>query len=174
MIHKMKAIRKIIGLFMLTVITASFTQCSSAQKLQKKAPTTFGETYYKQWISGVAQGPSGLNVFIELKDDAIQLDNVYFRGKVAKFEVKPANKLLFIGRFINESTEKTDRIMNSNTTEEYGNKAPEVPLNIPFELAQDECVVSYKSNGKTKYYKLTNVVKKESRDIPMSPQRDNN
>jgi hypothetical protein len=47
-------------------------------------------------------------------------------------------------------------------------------LNIPFELAQDECVVSYKSNGKTKYYKLTNLVKKESRDIPMSPQRDNN
>jgi len=174
MIHKMKAIRKIIGLLMLTVITAGFTQCSSTQKLQKKTPTAFGETYYEQWVSGVAQGPSGLNVFIELKDDAIQLDSIYFRGKAAKFEVKPANKLLFIGRFINASTEKIDRIMNSNTTEEYGNKAPEITLKIPFKLAQNECVVSYTSNGKTKYYKLTNVVKRESRDIPMSPQRDTN
>ena len=39
---------------------------------------------------------------------------------------------------------------------------------------ENECVVSYKSKGKTKYYKVTNLVKKQSRDIPMSPKQNNN
>jgi hypothetical protein len=170
----MKTLKKLFGYLMLALIMASLSHCSSAQKLQKEAPTTFGETYYKQWVSGVAEGPSGLNIFIELTDESIQLDSVYFRGKVAKFEVKPANKLLFIGRFINESTEKRDMIMNSNTAQEYGNKAPKIETNNPFNLGQNECVVSYKHNGKTKYYKLNNIVKKESIAIPMSPRSDNN
>ena len=170
----MKTLKKLFGYLMLVVIMASLSHCSSAQKLQKDAPTTFGETYYKHWVSGVAEGPSGLNIFIELRDESIQLDSVYFRGKVAKFEVKPANKLLFIGRFINESTEKRDMIMNSNTAQEYGNTAPKIETNNPFDLGQNECVVSYKNNGKTRYYKLTNIVKKESIHIPMSPRSDNN
>jgi len=170
----MKTVKKIIGLLVLTVIMTSFSQCSSTQKLQKTPPVAFGETYFEQWVSGVAQGPSGINVFIELKDESIQLDSVYFRGRVAKFEVKPSNKLLFIGRFKNESKEKTDRIMSSDANEEYGNIVPEISTKIPFELTQNECVISYKSDGKTKYYKVTNLVKKQSRDIPMSPARNNN
>ena len=170
----MKTTNKIAGLLILTLVLVSFSQCSSAQKLQKKAPTTFGETYYEQWVSGVAEGPSGINVFIELRDESLQLDSIYFRGKVAKFEVKPSNKTLFIGRFINESNDKKDIMMSSNSNEEYGNKAPELPKKIPFELKDDECVVSYKSNGKTKYYKIANLVKKQSIDIPMSPASNNN
>ena len=64
--------------------------------------------------------------------------------------------------------------MNSNTAQEYGNTAPKIETNNPFNLGQNECVVSYKLNGKTRYYKLTNIVKKESIDIPMSPRSDNN
>ncbi|PTM07966.1 MAG: hypothetical protein DA407_09325 [Bacteroidetes bacterium] len=170
----MKTINKIAGLLTLTLVLVSFSQCSSAQKLQKNAPTAFGETYYEQWVSGVAGGPSGINVFIELKNESLQLDSIYFRGKVSKFEVKPSNKLLFIGRFINETKDKTDMIISSNTNEEYGNKAIELPLKIPFELENDECVVSYKINGKTKYYKIANLIKKQSLDIPMSPASNNN
>lgn len=170
----MKTVNKTFGLLILIVIMVSLSHCSSAQKLQKVAPTEFGETYYEQWVSGVAQGPSGLNIYIELKDESIQLDSVYFRGKVAKFEVKPANKLLFIGRFINESTEKRDVIMSSNMDREYGNTAPEIKTKIPFDLGQSECVVSYQYKDEIRYYKLTNIVKKESPGIPMSPRSDNN
>ena len=170
----MKTVKKIFGLLMLVLIMTSLSQCSSAQKLQKNPPVTFGETYYMHWVSGVAEGPSGINVFIELKDESIQLDSIYFRGKAAKFEVKPGNKTLFIGRFIDEPRKNTDRVISSNTNEEYGNEAPVIPKTIPFELMENECVVSYKSKGKTKYYKVTNLVKKQSRDIPMSPKQNNN
>ena len=170
----MKTVNRIFGLLILIVIMAGLSHCSSAQKLQKEAPTEFGETYYEQWVSGVAQGPSGLNIYIELKGESIQLDSVFFRGKVAKLEVEPSNKLLFIGRFINESTEKRDMIMSSNTDQEYGNTAPEIKTNNPFDLGQSECVVSYKHKDETRYYKLVNIVKKESAGIPMSPRSDNN
>jgi hypothetical protein len=170
----MRTIKQISILAMLTLIMTSFSQCSSAQKLQKKAPIVFGETYYEQWVSGVAGGPSGINVFIELKDESLQLDSIYFRGKVSKFEVKPSNKLLFIGRFITESKDNIDMMISTNTNEEYSNKAPELPIKIPFELENDECVVSYKISGKTKYYKIANLVKKQSPDIPMSPVPNNN
>lgn len=164
---KMKTIKQILGLLILTLIMASFSQCSSAQKLQKKAPTTFAKVYFDQWVSGMAQGPSGTNIFIEVRNNEVELDSVYFRGKVAKLDKDNTNNLLYIGRFMSKSTEKMDVIMHKDASEEYGNKAPELPVKIPFELSPFECVVSYKVKGKTKYFKLTDIVKKESLDVPM-------
>ncbi|MEZ4796924.1 MAG: hypothetical protein R2785_07120 [Flavobacteriaceae bacterium] len=163
----MRIVKQILGLVMLTCIMASFSQCSSTQKLQKEAPTTFGEVYYEQWVSGIAQGPSGTNIFIEVKHDNVQLDSVYFRGKATKLDIDKSNKLLYIGRFISNSTEIKDVIMHKDANEEYDNKAPELPAKIPFELTPFECVVSYKVKGKTKYFKFTDIVKKESLDVPM-------
>lgn len=163
----MKLVKQILGLVILTFIMASFSQCSSAQKLQKEAPTAFGEVYFQKWVSGMAQGPSGTNIFIEVKNDNVQLDSVYFRGKATKLDVVNSNKFLYVGRFVSKSIEIGDVIMHKDTAQEYGNKAPEIPAKIPFELAPDQCVVSYKVNGKTNYFKLTDIVEKESKDHPM-------
>ena len=89
----MRIVKQILGLVMLTCIMASFSQCSSTKKLQKEAPTTFGEVYFEQWVSGMAQGPSGTNIFIEIKQDNVQLDSVYFRGKVTKLDIDKSNKI---------------------------------------------------------------------------------
>jgi len=40
-------------------------------------------------------------------------------------------------------------------------------MKIPFELLHNECVISYIKNGKTMYYKLTNVEEINSFDVPM-------
>jgi len=170
----MKTLKPLLGLILLTLIMTSFSQCSSAQKLQKEAPTTFGDVYCKKWVSGVAQGSSGLDIYIQLKKDAVQLDSVYFRGKGTKLELSESNKLLYIGKFISKPKGKTDVVMSSDSKQEYGNKPPELPIKIPFELAPNECVVSYKINGKTKYYKLQNVIEKRSMDVPMSLPTKNN
>ena len=159
---------------MLTLIMTSFSQCSSAQKLQKDAPMTFGEVYCQKWVSGMAEGPSGINIFIEVKDDAVQLDSVYFRGKATKLELDNSDELKYVGRFVSKSKEKTDMVLSSDPKQEYGNKAPEIPVKIPFELGLNECVVSYKLNGETAYYKLSNVVEKPTKDVPMSPATKNN
>jgi hypothetical protein len=170
----MKTLKQIFKLLTLTVIMSSFSQCSSAQKLQKEAPTEFGDIYCKQWVSGMAEGPSGLDIFIEVKDTKFQLDSVYFREKVAKLNRHSQKEGIYVGRFTSPSTQKQDIIMSGDSIAEYGNKIPEKPIKIPFDLAHNECVVSYKVNGKTKYYKLTNVTEIHSLDVPMSPAPNNN
>ena len=132
----MKPLKQIFKLLILTVIMSSFSQCSSTQKLQKESPTTFGDIYCKQWVSGVVEGPSGLDIFIEVKDSEFQLDSVYFRGKTTKLKKDPQNNTQYVGSFVTLSTQKQDIVMSSDSKQEYGNKIPEKPAKIPFELAQ--------------------------------------
>lgn len=167
MIRYIMSFKQFFGLLMLVIIMASFSQCSSTYKLENNSPIVFGETYCKKWVSGVAEGPSGLDIFIETKDNDIQLDSVYFRGKGTKLKSIASNNLLYVGKFVSASTKKKDLIISSDISQEYTNEAPEIPTKIPFELKRNECVVSYRLNGKIKYYKLTNVIEKHSTDIPM-------
>jgi len=171
---QMKTLKQIFKLLILTVIMSSFSQCSSAQKLQKEAPTTFGNIYCKQWVSGMADGPSGMDIFIEVKDSEFQPDSVYFREKVAKLNKHSQKEGVFVGRFTSPSTQKKDIVMNSDSKAEYGNKMPEKPIKISFDLAHNECVISYEANGKTKYYKITNVAEIQMVEVPMSPVPNNN
>lgn len=163
----METSKRALGLLSLTLILVSFSQCASTQKLQKKSPTIFGETYFQKWVAGVEGGGSGLNIFIEVKDDAIQLDSVYFRGKGVDLKTHPKNESLYVGSFVSQSQNIQDLTMSSDSKTEYGNKMPEKPVKIPFELAFNECVVSYKAKGETKYYKLINVAEIHSIDVPM-------
>ena len=152
----------------------SFSQCSSAQKLQKEAPVKFGTAYYQHWVAGVQGGGSGINLFIEtegtLKEN-IQLDSVYFRGMVAKFQVKPNNPSLFIGRFSLKANQKRDIIMSSKPKAEYGNESPKKKSKIPFDIKDNECVVSYKEGDKMKYFKIENVVEKQPQYYPSAPPK---
>ena len=140
----MKLLKQTSFLIVMLILMASFSQCSTAQKLQKNAPTQFGDVYCQKWTAGVKGGGSGLNLFIPAMDKSIQLDSVYFRGKVVKLEVKPGDLTLYIGRFKTEFNQPSDVVMSSDSNEEYGNQLPEKVKIIPFELKDDECVVSYK------------------------------
>lgn len=170
----MKTAKHILKLLIVTVIMSSFSQCSSAQKLQKEAPTAFGDVYCKQWVSGMAEGPSGIDIFIEIKDSEFRPDSVYFRENVVKLTSLPDNKGLYKGHFVASPKQKQDIVMSSDSKAEYGNKMPKKLTKIPFDLEHNECVISYKLNGKTKYYKLTNVREIQSIDVPMVPASNNN
>lgn len=160
--------------FLMLIIMTSFSQCSSAQKLQKEAPVKFGTAYYQHWVAGIQGGGSGINLFIQTEGfskENIQLDSVYFRGKASKFEVKPNNPSLFIGRFSLKSNQKKDIIMSNKPKAEYGNELPELKTKIPFELKDNECVVSYKEGDKTKYFKIENLVEQPPQYYPSAPPR---
>nr|WP_321234022.1 hypothetical protein [uncultured Psychroserpens sp.] len=164
----MKVIKQISSLISMLILMASFSQCSTAQKLQKKAPIQFGEVYCQNWIAGVQGGGSGLNLFIPTMDVSIVLDSVYFRGKVTKLEINPNNKQLYIGRFKSEINQPKDIILSSDPKEEYTNKMPIKEAKMPFELNDNECVVSYQKGEKTLYYKIPNVIQKEPLNYPSS------
>ncbi len=151
----------------------SFSQCSSSKKLQSKVPIEFGEGYFQKWVAGVKGGGSGINIFISINEGVSEefiLDSVYFRGKVAKLEVKPNNKTLYIGRFKTDlNTMKQDIVMSSDSKEEYGNQLPKIEAKIPFDLKDNECVVSYKKGDETQYYKIENIIEKQAEYFPSVP-----
>ncbi|MEZ4856918.1 MAG: hypothetical protein R2812_10640 [Gelidibacter sp.] len=156
------------SLVMLTIL-ASFSQCTSTQKLQKSVPIAFSEVYFQRWTAGVEGGGSGINLYIELASELpknIQLDSVYFRGKAAKFETKPQNKLLYIGRFKTEFNPSKDLIMSNDSLNEYGNEMSVNIKKLPFNLKENEGIISYKEGKNTKYYKVENIVEKRVLNYP--------
>ena len=163
------------NVFVMAIIMISFSQCSSAQKLQSKALVKFGQAYYQNWVAGVQGGGSGIDIFIPVEQktsrEIIKLDSVYFRGKVTKLERKPNTASLFIGRFTSEKYQKKDIIMSSNPKDEYGNEAPKLKVKIPFELKENECVVSYIEDNKVKYFKIENVMEKQTLYYPSTPPK---
>ena len=102
----------------------------------------------------------------------VKLDSVYFRGKKAKLTILSDNNKVFVGRIKTDFNNETqDIIMSGDANKEYGNKLPELPEKIPFELEDNQCVVSYQEGDITKYFKIENVVEKASTpmmSVPMS------
>lgn len=170
-IISMKIIDKIFKLLFLIVISISFSQCASTMKLQKEAPTNFANVYTQNWVAGVKGGGAGVNIFIETINNDIALDSVFFRGKMAKLEVKPTNKNLFIGRFVSDANmDKTENLNKSKTESEVNLKTKD----FPFKLKENECVISYQLDGKTNYYKLENIEERQPDELPMSTPPNKN
>lgn len=147
----------------------SFSQCSSAKQLETKAPMHFGNAYFQKWLAGVQGGGSGINLVIPVATNSIALDSVYFRNRSAKLELGAASPKAYIGRFKTALNQKKDMILSSDPKEEFKNKVPDAVETIPFELKDNECVVSYQDGTKTKYYKITGIVEKDMIPYPSAP-----
>ncbi|MGB6269770.1 MAG: hypothetical protein WBF67_12255 [Olleya sp.] len=136
-------------------------QCSSAQKLQKEANFKTDQAYYQSWVAGIKGGGSGINVFIpvtsKLKD--LKLDSLYFKGHKVALVTKPQNPNLFIGRILAEANQKDDFLSESKQA-------------IPFDLKENEAVISYTENGTTNYIKIENIVEKQAEQYPSAPPKN--
>lgn len=150
------------------IVMASFSQCASSKKIQDKSPVALEQVYCQSWVAGIEGGGSGINIFIPMKEEFSQLDSVYFRGKVAKLEIIP-DSLLLVGRFKTDFNQPKDMVMHKDPKKEFGNEMPEIPKNFPFDLKDDECVISYLEGQKTKYFKVKNIVQKPILAYPAAP-----
>lgn len=158
---------KFLGLlFFSFFLVVSLTNCSSAQKLKGEAPTEIGQVYFQKWSSGVKGGGTGLNLYIPLSSDSIQLDSVHFRGKISKLEAKPSSPKLFIAKFNTNSNQSNVLILSSEPLEESKNKLPETYSITPFDLNSDECVISYTQDNKREYYKIKGLIEKPQINYP--------
>lgn len=157
--------------FYLAMLSFVFLNCSTAQKIQKSIPMTFGEVYYQHWVAGVQGGGSGINLFINVNSNKnnIILDSIYFQSDVAKLE--PVNSSLFVGRFKTEANQTKDFVMSSNPKEEYGNTVQSTKKHIPFNLKDNQCVLSYKEGDKIKYFMIEDIKKKKLLAYPSAPQK---
>ncbi|WP_033959625.1 hypothetical protein [Psychroserpens jangbogonensis] len=165
----MKSLKRISSLIVMLVLMASFSQCSTAQKLQKKAPIEFGQTYAQKWVAGVKGAGSGINVFIPIEDNSVSLDSMFFRGQKVKLEFIKANQALYVGRFSTDFNQKQDIILSSDMNEESKNKLPKPKVDMPFEFNDDECVITYRKGDQTLYYKISNIKIEQPVHYPSAP-----
>jgi hypothetical protein len=165
----MKIFKTTLSFLLMLLVMASFSQCSSAKRIQEKAPLELGQVYCQNWIAGIEGGGAGLNIYIPTVNSSVELDSVYFRGKAAKLEIKSLNQTIYIGRFISDLNKKKDIVMSSEPNAEYGNEIPKIPQKIPFELKDNQCVISYNDGKTTKYFMVDNVVEKDLIPYPSAP-----
>ena len=134
-------------------------------------PFIFGDVYYQDWVAGVKEGGSGTNVHITFSsfvEDVVIMD-LYFRNKVVKAQNSPQNRNQYVGYFKNDAI--PDLIMDIDPVKEAQN-TPVMPF--PFNLKDDEAVVSYLHKGEVKYAKVSNMRRKEMLAYPSTrPKGDN-
>ncbi|WOD45077.1 hypothetical protein [Hwangdonia lutea] len=166
----MKLLKHILFSFLLLVMMSSFSQCSGVPKLEKNSAIDFGDVYCQKWTSGIKKDGSGIKLFIPVtkSNKNLQLDSVYFRGKVTKLLLSQ-DGLHYVGIFKKTEKQSYNVIMSSDPLEEYGNETPPIPKKIPFDLKASECVVSYKENKTTKYIKIDNINEKPMLSFPSGP-----
>ena len=154
-LFKMKIFKKIISILITLIVMINFSSCAGTYKLEKSVRLTIGEVYYQNWVAGVQGGGAGFNIFIPVSDNPknIMFDSVYFKGKKAKLEF--SNNTIFIGRFKTTKNRIREINMINDSDDEFSEKTP-------FNLNDNECVVSYLDNDKIKYFKIENIIKKES------------
>ena len=147
------------------ILSVILFHCTSPKLLQEQAPLEFGEVYYETWTAGVKEAGRGIDLYIssmlkpKLKHNVV-VDTVYFRGKSALTEIKKqGNTLVYIAKYTFENNSKPQR-------KEY-DKDIETMLS---DLNDNECIISYRVNGKLEYYKISNIKERRRIDYPVAPQ----
>ena len=142
----------------ITIITscATFKTEKDSFALTQNTPFIIKNSYYQNWVAGVKEGGSGLNIYITIDNisEGVILKEFYFQGNI--FEVKSSKNSVFVGYYKNE-TDK-DFIMDSNSTKETANIPP---TRFPFKLENNEAVLSYEHYNKMYYYEISNIEEKQ-------------
>lgn len=150
---------KFMKLLSVLLLTISFTQCASS-KFDKNPPFTIEKAIVNHWVGGV-EGASGTNVLIYLnKMPNVTFQNIYFNNKIEKIQHKKTAQgtPILVGYFTkNSKIASNDMILDADHKKEFGNQLPQAVQKFPFELKENEAVISYKKDEKTLYYKVKNI-----------------
>lgn len=165
----MKAHHKII-ILITTAVSLAFSTIKQTEKqaqFQNCFSQKIQETYIQKWFSGVRGGGSGTNFYIKFKrplSETIQLEKIHFQKQQVKLHFRGDN--LYTAHFIsNINREGND--LESNSSSQYVVKPINITkqnLNFKFVLKDNEAVLEYIENNKTKFFKIKKIKEK-----PMIP-----
>ena len=151
----------------IVAILFGFSQCGST-KIVKNPPFKIESAVYNHWTGGLP-GVSGTRVEIRLSEkSSIAFDSLFFLNKATKVEIREEKGNTFLTAHFSTSKKRNqnrDVILHSDSKMEINNKVP-VNDNFPFELKENEAIISYKIDEKTKYYKIENVEQTKSDFYP--------
>ncbi|RTY88244.1 hypothetical protein [Flavobacterium sp. RSP15] len=147
-------------IFFSAITAISLTFCAMKHELQTEFPQEIQSVFYQKVKKGTES--SVINFYIEFKKplaNNIKLEKIYFHNEESP--VSEITKNTFVSHFY-QSNKKEDLILNRNPAKEYGNKAPVVQKS-KFDLKFNEVVLEYTKDGKTLFYKISNVLEKPLR-----------
>ncbi|HEY9222293.1 MAG TPA: hypothetical protein VIO43_12040 [Lutibacter sp.] len=156
--------KKFIGTGLVILLSFAFFGCGASKvKAQNEAPFKVLEASYTNSV-GEQTDLIRTTIRITINNKDIQLDNVYFRNNSASLKrVDSIENSLFIGSFTTSKTPH-DLILHADPKEEFGNKPPVTASKLPFEIKENEAVVSYFYKDKINYYKILEVKEIVSKD----------
>lgn len=175
----MSLFQRLIFISFLFFLAIGFSQCTSAKQNMKISETINisiqmkSQVYFQNWIAGIKGGGSGTNLFISASIlTGKKPFKAWFKGKSANIETTKVNNVdFYVAYFKGDSNQLKDYTMEADVKQEYGNKIPVKKEVFPFDLLENEAVISYKENDKTKYLKLTNISQKEMLAYPSAPRK---
>ena len=112
-------------------------------------PFEISEATYSYWTGG-QPGVSGITILIRYDTDkTIQFDSIYFQSKTGYIENNIHDgKDYLIGRI--DTSKPATPTINENS-----DKQPD--QRFPFQLLQNEAVISYSYQNKSFYFKISNL-----------------
>lgn len=144
----MKTIKKATFAIFLTIVFSSNHQSFSQQPavLEYTPVLQLDQVQFQEWYAGIKVGGTGINMFfpnIKTSGD-INLETVYFRNMKGKLQKRQAMYSAVL----------------KNDSPHYTWQPAKKPADYPFDLKDNECVISYTENGTTKYLKIANLDEK--------------
>ncbi len=157
--------------FMLNFAACGGAKPDDTYKIEENPPFVLGDVFYQDWVAGVKDGGSGTNVHLTFQSftDDVVIQEVFFRRKITKAQIAPEKRNKYIGYFRND--DRVDVVMNSDPIKEAQNKPPR---KFPFELLENEVVVSYLQNDLVKFAKISNLRREEMLAYPSTKPKDDN
>lgn len=149
--------KKLIICFGAIVLMFGFTQCKSV-KFDKNPPFSIESVTYSNLP--VSKG-TRVEIYLSNKID-IAFESLFFQYKKTKIEIREKNGKTILTAYYNTSKILNDMVLESDSKKEIVNKVDEhffLKKNYPFELKENEAVISFKEDGKVKYVKIENIKK---------------
>lgn len=159
----------------LFIYALGMQSCGSAQNSNKlifeeNPPFTIQKAYFQKWAGGIESAGSGLDMYVifENLSPQVKIKNVYFRNQITELQKSIDNSNEYFANLSKKP--RLDVVMDKNPIQEAQNTPNK---EFPFDLKDNEAVLSYSLNGKIHYYKIPNLSEKESLAYPQSnPIRD--
>ncbi|WBX73667.1 hypothetical protein PG913_12705 [Tenacibaculum pacificus] len=145
-------------LFGILIFVCIFTQCASV-KLNDDLPFSIKKASYTIVNNTVYNS----NLIIEFtSDEIVDFKKVYFQDKIMNpiIEHKMDKKYIIAHHNSSINQDKKDFVLNADSQKEYGNTAPKINKKSPFNLNDNEAIISYKIADKIYTYKIKNISKK--------------
>tara|TARA_B110000238_G_C16098199_1_gene427075 strand:+ start:407 stop:895 length:489 start_codon:yes stop_codon:yes gene_type:complete len=161
---------KVIKLLFILSIVCCFYKCSGT--IFVTSPSfNVDKAFYNKWIGGLP-GVRGVKLELHLKNvDGIVFDSLFFQNKSTKAVVRVlGTKIQLLGHYSTSKRTKTDFILDRNVQKELKNPFP-VIQKTPFNLKENEAVLSYIKGGKRLFFKIENIKRLQSVFFPSAPKR---